>query len=100
MADILPKIKFFVFLSIMTLFINLGIFVSKMINNINSLDILGLIGCIGGAFIPFTSLIGLLSTGFPPEAVAFFALIIGISAGFQLWMLTVIIANYIPLIDI
>ena len=100
MADILPKLKFFIFLSVMTLFINLAIFITKMVSTPNSIDVLGLIGCIGGAFIPFTSLIGLISTGFPPEAIAFFALIIGIASGLQIWMLTIIVANYIPFIDI
>lgn len=99
MADVLPKIKMFIFLSFMTFFVNLGIFISKLIGSI-SIDIIGIFGLIGGAFIPFTSLLSLVSTGFPTEVTAFLGIILGASSAIQAYLLITIIANYFPLVDV
>lgn len=99
MADVLPKVKMFIFTSFMVFFVNLGIFISKLIGS-NSIDIIGIFALVGGAFIPFTSLLGLISTGFPPEVTALFAIVLGAVASIQAYLLFSIIWNYVPLTNV
>ena len=99
MADVLPKVKMFIFTSLMVFFVNLGIFITKLIGN-NSIDVIGIFALVGGAFIPFTSLLGLISTGFPPEVTALFAILLGAVASIQTYLLFSIVWNYLPLTNV
>lgn len=94
MADILPKLKLFLFLSIIQLVINLGISIAS-----GAFDIIGWAGMIGGAFVPFVSMIGLVFSGFPVEVNAIFLAIIGIISGLQAYMVGTTIWSLIPFVD-
>jgi hypothetical protein len=94
MADILPKLKLFLYLSILQLIINLGISMAS-----GSFDIVGWAGMIGGAFIPFVSMISLVFSGFPVEVNAIFLAIIGIISGLQTYMVGTTIWSLIPFVD-
>lgn len=88
MADILPKIKLYLFLTIILVVINMGIFACKQ-----TTDFISLIASIGTSFIPFAGLITLFAfpSGLPLEFIAFATLVIGIFSG----ILTVILATSI-----
>lgn len=89
MSDVLPKIKLYLFISVIQLIMNLAVFVvtwaSSTTGNINML-VLGS-SEVGGAFIPFISLIPLAVIGFPVEL----SLIIGIVTGIFSALQTIII---------
>lgn len=97
MADILPKIKLYLFMTAMLVLINMGVFVSKQ-----TTDVLTMIASIGTSFIPFAGLVTLLvfPSGLPVEFLAFAGLIIGVFSGITAYMLGNIIANYIPFVDV
>jgi hypothetical protein len=96
MADIIPKIKLYLFLTVMMVIINLGIFACKQ-----TTDFLSLIASIGTSFIPFAGLITLFAvpSDLPLEFLAFAGLIIGIFSGILTAILATSIWSMLPFID-
>ena len=88
MADILPKIKLYLFLTIILVFINMGIFACKQ-----TMDFASFLTSIGTSFIPFAGLIALyvFPANMPLEFILFATTVIGIYSG----ILTVILATSI-----
>lgn len=88
MADILPKIKLYLFLTVMLVVVNMGIFACKQ-----STDFLSFVTSIGTSFIPFAGLIALFAfpSNMSVEFIALAGVIIGIFSG----ILTVILATSI-----
>lgn len=101
MADILPKIKLYIFISIINALIMLGYNISRMAYQGN-LDLIGLLGGFGTSFIPFTSTIQVVLTGYtlPVEIIALSGIATAILSGIQTFVLTSVIANYIPFVDV
>ena len=96
MADILPKIKLYLFLTAMLVLINLGIFASKQ-----SMDFVGALTSIGTSFIPFASLVPLWAFpgNLPVEVLAFATVVIGIFSGILTTMLATSIWSSLPFIN-
>lgn len=94
MSDLLPKMKLFMFLSVIQLIINFGIAISS-----GKFDIVGWAGMIGAAFIPFVSMVSLIYSGFPIEINAIFLAIVGIIAGLQTYMVGSTIWSLIPFVN-
>lgn len=88
MSDILPKLKTFIFITIMMVLINMSLWICKQ-----STDIGLFIASIGTSFIPFVSLIVLFvyPVGLPIEFIAFASVIVVIFSSVQ----TVLIAMFI-----
>lgn len=97
MSDILPKVKMYLFLTVILVLINVAVFISKQ--SINTIDLLATIGT---SFIPFAGLVTLLifPSGLPVEFIAFAGVIIAIFSGIVSYLLLEIIINHMPLIDI
>jgi hypothetical protein len=95
MADILPKMKIFIFLSVFQLLINLAISMTSL-----TFDLIGWFAMIGTAFLPFSSLIPLaIGTNFPLEVKAFIGIFITIISGIQLYMIGSTIWSLVPFVD-
>jgi hypothetical protein len=97
MSDILPKVKMYLFLTLILVLINIAVFIAKQ-----STSIFDMIATIGTSFIPFAGLISLLvfPSGLPVEFIAFAGTIIGIFSGIVTYLLVEIILNHMPLIDV
>lgn len=101
MSDILPKVKGYIFVSIISLIINIGIILVHIIQ-VNSID-LSTIGFtlagMGSSFIPFVSMLPLTTLDIPTEILLLLGLFTGIISAYQLilmaMMLLQIIANVI-----
>jgi len=80
MSDILPKLKMFIFITIIQVLINMSIWVCKQTTDINVF-----IASIGTSFIPFVSLITLFvfPSGLPVEFIAFATVVIVIFSSVQ-----------------
>lgn len=80
MSDILPKLKTFIFITIIMILINMSIWICKQ-----STDISLFIASIGTSFIPFVSLITLFvyPSGLPIEFIAFAGVIVIIFSSIQ-----------------
>jgi len=87
MSDILPKVKLFIFITIIQVLINMSIWVCKQTTDINIF-----IASIGTSFIPFVSLITLFvfPVGLPIEFIAFAGVVIIIFSSIQ----TLVIAMF------
>lgn len=101
MADINPKLKMYIFLCTIAVFLNLGFNIMKMAYA-NSLDIIGLLAGFITAFIPFASTITLtFSLSLVPiEVIALVGIITGIISAIQAWLLIEIIVSHIPFVDV
>lgn len=97
-AEVLNKVKPFIFLSFFQLFINIAIFLSAAITN-NDFNILALIGLTGGAFVPFISLAGVVMSGFPVEVSAFVGIFTGIISAIQTYLIVEVVLSHLPLVD-
>lgn len=88
MSDILPKLKTFIFITIIMILINMSIWICKQ-----STDISLFIASIGTSFIPFVSLITffLFPVDLPVEFIAFASIIVIIFSSVQ----TVLMAMFI-----
>jgi hypothetical protein len=97
MSDILPKVKMYLFLTLILVLINISLFIAKQ-----STSITDLVATIGTSFIPFAGLISLLvfPSGLPVEFIAFAVVIISIFSGIITYLLIEIILNHLPLIDV
>lgn len=95
MADVLPKIKMWIFLSIFKLMITISVTLAS-----GKIDLLGLFGSIGGAFVPFVELIAIVTTGFPIEIISFISIFTAIISAIQIYLLIVIIANFVPTVNV
>lgn len=97
MSDILPKVKMYLFLTLILVLINVAVFISKQ-----SINIVDLVVSIGTSFIPFAGLISLLvfPSGLPVEFIAFAGVVISIFSGLVTYLLAEIIINHLPLIDV
>jgi len=85
MSDVLPKIKLYLFISIIQLIVNFAVLIVTMASdssiNVNML-VLGS-SEVGGAFVPFISLIPLAVIGFPVELTAIIGIVTGIFSVLQ-----------------
>lgn len=97
MSDILPKVKMYLFLTLILVLINISLFIAKQ-----STSIIDLVATIGTSFIPFAGLITLLifPSGLPVEFISFSGCIIAIFSGIITYLLVEIILNHLPLIDV
>lgn len=95
MADLLPKVKLYVFLSIFQIFINIGIFFASL-----KFDLIGLFGMVGSSFIPLVGFVSLALSGFPVEAVTFIGIFTGLISGFQIYIIAEIIISHIPFLNV
>jgi len=90
MSDVTPKMKLYVLLSLISLGINVGVFLTACIIN-TTFDLGTLVLSSGGSFIPFVSLFGLASLGLPVEIAGLIGLFTGIISGIQTFILAMII---------
>jgi hypothetical protein len=97
MSDILPKVKMYLFFTLVLVLINIALFISKQ-----STNIIDLVATIGTSFIPFAGLVTLLvfPSGLPVEFIALAGCLIAIFSGIVAYLLLEIIINHLPLIDI
>lgn len=97
MSDILPKVKMYLFLTLILVLINIAVFIAKQSSNIGEIAI-----SIGTSFIPFAGLISLLvfPSGLPVEFIAIAGTIISIFSGVVTYLLIEIIINHMPLVDV
>jgi hypothetical protein len=86
MSDVLPKMKLYIFISFLNLFIGLGVFCLK-----NSLDIGQFLLSTSTAFVPFISLVNLAFVNAPVEIMLMIGLVTGIMSGIQVFILTMVI---------
>lgn len=96
MADVLPKMKMYIFLTLILVLINVAVFISKQ-----SINIGDLIVSIGTSFIPFAGIIALLvfPSGLPVEFIALASVIIGIFSGIVTYLLVEIVYSHFPTVD-
>ena len=88
MSDILPKLKMFIFITIIQVLINMSIWLCRQ-----STDIGLFIASIGTSFIPFVSLIPLFlfPVGLPVEFIAFATVIVVIFSSVQVVIMAMFI---------
>lgn len=88
MSDILPKLRTFIFITVIMVLINMAIFVCRQ-----TIDIGTFIASIGTSFIPFVSLIVLFvfPSGLPIEFLAFVGVIVGILSSIQVVLIAMFI---------
>jgi hypothetical protein len=101
-ADVVSKFKWYITISIINLFIMLSYNITRSIYN-NSLDILSLLGGFGTSFIPGVSSVQVVLTGInsvPTEVIALITLFTSILSGFQIVLISAIIANYVPTVNV
>lgn len=96
MADVLPKMKMYIFLTLILVLINISVFISKQSINIGDLII-----SIGTSFIPFAGIVTLLvfPSGLPVEFLALASVIIGIFSGIVTYLLVEIVYSHFPTVD-
>jgi len=100
MASALPKLKYYLLISVFLVIISMGLFCYTSAVN-NNIDLLTFIGGLAGAFIPFGSTFTVIVSGIgEPVLLAFLTLLTGILSGIQIYLLVVIVANFIPLVDV
>lgn len=97
MSDITPKVKIYLFLTLILVLINISLFIAKQSTDVGEMTV-----SIGTSFIPFAGLIALLVMpgNLSVEFVAFAGVIIGIFSGIITYLLIEIIINHLPLVDI
>lgn len=88
MSDILPKLKMFIFITIIQVLINMSIWVCKQ-----STDIGLFIASIGTSFIPFVSLITffLFPVDLPIEFIAFSSIVVIIFSSVQIVLMAMFV---------
>jgi hypothetical protein len=77
------------------MFINISITIVSI-----NFSILGLIGGIGGAFVPLVSFASVVLTGFPIEISAFIGIFTGLISGIQIYIIVEVIASHIPTVNV
>jgi hypothetical protein len=101
MSDVLPKFKLFMFISVMSILLNLGynIYLSALNDSVN---ILLLLSGFGTAFIPFINTISLAFTltNVPVEVIAFIGIITTAISIVQTYLIAIMILNLLPLEDV
>jgi len=89
MADVIPKLKMYVFISIIQLLINLvALIFSSGISAISSIT------TTITAFIPFIGLLNLAFLGIPTEAFVIIGLITGLFSVIQTFIILVVIGGF------
>lgn len=85
MSDVLPKIKLYLFISIIQLIMNLAVLIVTLASDSSESVNVFVLGAseVGGAFIPFISLIPLAVIGFPVELTAIIGVATGIFSSLQ-----------------
>ena len=94
MADVLPKLKMFLFFSVIQIFINLGV---NLIDP--NFSIISLISGSGISFIPFASIVGIALTGVPTEVKIFVGLFTGLITAIQTYLIVEVILSHLPLVN-
>jgi hypothetical protein len=90
MSDVLPKMKMYILVSIVSLVINLGVILSSLKFDFGSIA-LGL----AGSFIPVISLISVAISGLPTEIMVFVAIVTGLLTGIQVFILAMIVLSLV-----
>jgi len=93
MSDVMPKVKYYIIVSIVLFFINLGIFISSCAVN-NTFDLLAFGIIAGTTFIPIVSGIATIVSviaSLPAEILIFLGIFTGILTGLQTFIIAMII---------
>jgi hypothetical protein len=99
MSDVMPKVKLWLFLSIVSLLINIGAFCVSAISN-TGVSFGSFIGSALTSFIPFVDLINLAFLNLPTEIMIIVGIATGIISILKAYLLIVIIFNFFPTIDV
>lgn len=97
MSDITPKLKLYIFLSLIKLIINLGgIFYTVISTNVLNVGqvVIGVVG-LGTSFIPFVDLISFALMGLPTEILALIGIFTGLLSAIQTVILAMMILQVI-----
>lgn len=97
MADVWQKAKPYIFLSVLQIFISIGIYLANAFEN--GFDFAQLIAFTTGAFVPFGNLIIASVSSFPAEIVLFIGIFTGLISAIQTYLIIEVIASHIPLVD-
>jgi len=97
MSDITPKIKLYIFISIIHLIINIGVILYKMIisNGFSLSDIVFSASALGTSFIPFVDIISFLFLGLPGEVLGLIVLFTGLLSAVQSVLIAMMILQVI-----
>lgn len=99
MADIMPKMRSFLFLSFISLLFNLIAFVMSFAIN-GSATLGSFIGQAVTSFLPFVDIVSLAFLGFPWEIMALFGILTGIISAVKLWLLIEVVASHVPTVNV
>jgi hypothetical protein len=93
MSDVMPKVKLYVFISIISLIVNVGVILSMLATNegVSILDLMVGGSTILTAFIPFVSLLPIALLGIPLEIFLFIGIFTTILSVIQTLIITFIV---------
>jgi hypothetical protein len=92
MADVMPKMKYYLFVSIIILVYNTGVFICSCAQN-NTFDLGYFVLSEAGSFIPGISIISTAISGITPDINALLLLFTGILTGIQVFILAMVILS-------
>ena len=100
-SDIMPKVKYYLFLSVFTIVISIGFTLTKFVYS-NYGDVGSILLGIGTSFIPFISTVTLVFTSLslPVEVLAFIGILTGIISSIQIYLIIEIALNHLPTVNI
>lgn len=99
MADVTPKIKTYLFISLICLLINLGVYITSLVSSPNN-ALNGFILSTMTSFLPFFDIVSMAFLNLPSDIFIMMGIILGIFGFLKAYFLVVIIANFIPLVDV
>lgn len=101
MSDVLPKFKMYMFISFISIFLNIGYVLYTFILT-DSFNILSLLAGFGSSFIPFISTISLVFAfgSIPVEVIAFVGVFTTIISIIQAYLIVIMVLNLLPLEDV
>lgn len=101
MSDVLPKFKLYMFISFISIFLNIGYVLYTFILT-DSFNIISLLAGFGSSFVPFISTISLVFSfgSIPIEVIAFVGIFTTIISIIQTYLIAVMILNILPLWDV
>jgi len=99
MAQIMPKMKTYLFICFISIMINMIAFVMSFAINGNA-SLASFIGSGVGAFFPIVDIVSVAFMGFPVELLAMFVLFTGVMSAIKIWILAEIIASHVPTVNV
>lgn len=99
MASIIPKMKNFLFISFISMLINIVAFVMSFAINGNA-NIENFIAQAGTSFLPFADIVSLVFLGFPAEVLALFGILAVVFGALKIWLLAEVIASHVPTVNV